>query len=146
MMYFWDWILWSNTNSSWTRVKKIGQDEIVMNVMTTPEQSFRTRKVSLQEDVNLPARSETIVKIHLDEEIDSNQLQPVEPNYEEQDGAVKKSLRRCKGVLVVRTLVQQKNGQAYVKVANLKECDQRLKKGDIIAKTERVIRDYSGVQ
>jgi len=39
------------------RVIKTEQNEIVM---TTPKQSLRTGKVTLQEDVDLPARSETI--------------------------------------------------------------------------------------
>nr|WPV71156.1 MAG: replicase [Ips erranti-like virus 3] len=112
------------------RLIKTGQDEIVM---MTPEQDMRVRKVTLQEDVNLPARSETIVKVNLDRKTELSKLQLIEPSYEEEDDAVKK------GVLVARTLVQQKNGQAYVKVANLKECGQRLKKGDIIAKSEPVL-------
>jgi len=51
-----------------------------------------------------------------------------------------------KEVLVAWTLVQQKNGQAYVKVVNLKEYDQRSKKGDVIAKSERASNygDYRG--
>jgi len=53
----------------------IGQNKIVM---TTPEQKSQIRKVTLQENMNLPARSESIVKIHVDEEIE---LQLVEPSY-----------------------------------------------------------------
>lgn len=68
----------------------------------------------------------------LDWNIDSNQLQLREPSYQEQDNAVKE------GVLVDQTLIQQKHGQAYVKYVNLKECDQRLKKG-VIAKSKPVI-------
>lgn len=41
--------------------------------MTIHKQDTQTTK-DREEDVNLPARSETIVKIYLNEEIDSNQL------------------------------------------------------------------------
>lgn len=74
----------------------------------------------MQEDVRLPAMSETIVKTHQKEEVDSNQLQLVEPSYEKQGVAVKKE------VLVARTLVRQKNGQGFENVANLKKSDHRL--------------------
>lgn len=55
----------------------IGQDEVVI---TTPEQSVRTGQVALQEDGNLSARSETIIKIHLYEEINSNQFYLLQPS------------------------------------------------------------------
>lgn len=77
--------------------------------------------------------SETILKTHQKEEVDSNQLQLVEPSYEEQDVAVKKE------VLVARTLVRQKNGQGCENVADLKKSDQRLQKGNVMSKFEPVL-------
>lgn len=65
----------------------------------------------------------------MDELIDSNQLQLIEPSSE--DDTVKKR------VLVARALVQQKNGKAYVKVANWKKLNVITKSEPVIVVTRR---------
>lgn len=71
--------------------KQNDEDRTRQDCYDNTETRFANKKVTLQEDVNL-ARSEPNVKIDLDEEIDSKQLQLVEPTNEGEDDAVKKGV------------------------------------------------------
>ncbi|KAJ8974022.1 hypothetical protein NQ317_016576 [Molorchus minor] len=106
---------------------KTGQDEIIISM---PRSDEKVRRITLTEDVILPALSETIVMVNLEPGEDDGQVELIEPDLDED--IVKK------GLLVAKTLTQRKNNTVPVRLVNLKNCDQKLKNGDVLGKSQAV--------
>ncbi|KAJ8981578.1 hypothetical protein NQ317_002606 [Molorchus minor] len=106
---------------------KTGQDEIIISM---PRSDAKVKRITLTEDVILPAWSETIVMVNLEPVEDDGQVELIEPDLDED--IVKK------GLLVATTLSQRKNNTVHVRLVNLKNCDQKLKNGDILGKSQIV--------
>ncbi|KAJ8974331.1 hypothetical protein NQ317_002514 [Molorchus minor] len=106
---------------------KTGQDEIIISM---PRSDEKVRRITLTEDVILPALSETIVMVNLESGEDDRQVELIEPDLDED--IVKK------GLLVAKTLTQRKNNTVPVRLVNLKNCDQKLKNGDVLGKSQAV--------
>ncbi|KAJ8973385.1 hypothetical protein NQ317_012101 [Molorchus minor] len=100
---------------------KTGHDEIIISMPSSDE---KVRRITLTEDVILPAWSETIVMVNLEPGEDDGQVELIEPDLDED--IVKK------GLLVAKTLTQRKNNTVPVRLVNLKNCDQKLKNGDVL--------------
>ncbi|KAJ8981859.1 hypothetical protein NQ317_017537 [Molorchus minor] len=100
---------------------KTGQDEIIISM---PRSDEKVRRITLTEDVILPALSETIVMVNLEPGEDDGQVELIEPDLDED--IVKK------GLLVAKTLTQRKNNTVPVRLVNPKNCDQKLKNGDVL--------------
>ncbi|KAJ8975435.1 hypothetical protein NQ317_005471 [Molorchus minor] len=106
---------------------KTGHDEIIISM---PRSDEKVRRITLTEDVILPAWSETIVMVNLEPGEDDGQVELIEPDLDED--IVKK------GLLVAKTLTQRKNNTVPVRLVNLKNCDQKLKNGDVLGKSQAV--------
>ncbi|KAJ8983161.1 hypothetical protein NQ317_016260 [Molorchus minor] len=106
---------------------KTGQDEIIISM---PRSDEKVRRITLTEDVILPALSETIVMVNLEPGEDDGQVELIEPDLDED--IVKK------GLLVAKILTQRKNNTVPVRLVNLKNCDQKLKNGDVLGKSQAV--------
>ncbi|KAJ8977259.1 hypothetical protein NQ317_003960 [Molorchus minor] len=73
----------------------------------------KVRRITLTEDVILPAWSETIVMVNLEPGEDDGQVELIEPDLDED--IVKK------GLLVAKTLTQRKNNTVPVRLGEPKE-------------------------
>ncbi|KAJ8979132.1 hypothetical protein NQ317_016750 [Molorchus minor] len=102
-------------------------DDVLMGLELMKKHGFQ---LNLQERSIKTGQDEIIISMPRSDEKDDGQVELIEPDLDED--IVKK------GLLVAKTLTQRKNNTVPVRLVNLKNCDQKLKNGDVLGKSQAV--------